>query len=155
MENPFWDYSLAHYSRNGVDGICLQLQDQCNLDVNLLLYGAWMASNGRVLTVEHLEATVAAMAQWRGEVVQPLRALRRRLKSVSGAQEVFDQIGQLELQAERQQQALAYACYEAAVLPQDVGAPLSANLHLVAAQTGSSEHLWRPLIDQLEAALTV
>jgi hypothetical protein len=47
MNNPFWEYSLSHYVREGVADACLALQDGHGLDVNMLLYGAWLGSMGQ------------------------------------------------------------------------------------------------------------
>jgi uncharacterized protein (TIGR02444 family) len=160
MENPLWAYSLAHYRRNGVEKLCLQLQDEFGLDVNLLLYAAWLASQRQTLTAEHLEAIAAATGDWRREVVQPLRELRRGFKSISGTDKLRGRLAELELAAEQQQQALIYAwhqsaaCHHSAALQPDSGSSLTANLHRVAsAQTCSTQRPWQPVIAQLEAAL--
>jgi hypothetical protein len=37
IDNPFWDFSLALYAKEGVADACLLLQDKLGYDVNLLL----------------------------------------------------------------------------------------------------------------------
>ena len=44
MNNPFWEYSVQQYARPGVADTCLVLQDEHTLDVNMLLYAAWLSS---------------------------------------------------------------------------------------------------------------
>ena len=40
LDNPFWQFSLDAYQRDGVQPACLSLQDDWGLDVNVLLYAA-------------------------------------------------------------------------------------------------------------------
>ena len=42
--NPFWDFSLKLYASPAVQTACLDLQDDCGVDVNVLLYMLWQAS---------------------------------------------------------------------------------------------------------------
>ena len=102
--NPFWEFSLALYSRPGIADACLKLQDEHSVDVNLLLYCAWRCSVGAPLDAEGVSAVDAGIREWRAEVVQPLRTLRRKLKSVSGSDSTRDLVKQAELDAERVQQ---------------------------------------------------
>jgi uncharacterized protein (TIGR02444 family) len=78
---PFWDYSLALYRRPGVEGACLDLQRRHGLDVNLLLLCCWLGARGVALDRAALERAELAVRAWQVEVVQPLRAVRRRLKA--------------------------------------------------------------------------
>ena len=97
MSNPFWEFSLAHYALDGVPQACLALQDEFGLDVNVLLYGAWLAAMDRCLTLEHLEDMERHIAPWRDRVVQPLRALRRQWRDYPAASGIRDEIKRLEL----------------------------------------------------------
>ncbi len=108
--NEFWDFSLAFYGDSAVQEACLDIQDNHGADVNLMLFCLYQASVGHCLaddTVRHLDAQVAA---WRGEVVQPLRAIRRHLKplpfplSEDAQTDVRNDIKRLELRAEMHQQ---------------------------------------------------
>lgn len=76
------DYALSLYGREGVPAACLLLQDRLGLDVNLLLFAAFMGrTRGRAMTAADVAAAEARVAAWHAEVVRPLRAVRRRLKS--------------------------------------------------------------------------
>jgi len=107
-ENPFWRYSLACYARAGVAAACLSLQDRRGLDVNLLLCCCWAGNRGQALTAGRIEALVAATRDWQGEVVRPLRAVRRWLKGQDGASALREAIQAQELEAERLQQHLLW-----------------------------------------------
>jgi uncharacterized protein (TIGR02444 family) len=78
--NPFWDYALELYRREGVESACLELQERHGLDVNLVLLCCWLARRGIEAERAWLKATVRAVETWQVEVVRPLRAVRRRLK---------------------------------------------------------------------------
>jgi uncharacterized protein (TIGR02444 family) len=104
MDNPFWEFSLATYGREGVPPVCLALQDELGVDVNILLYAAWLASMDEQLTSSHLAGLEDRVRPWRRRVVQPLRALRRQLRDYPSAAAVREQVKQLELDTERQQQ---------------------------------------------------
>ncbi|MEZ5905345.1 MAG: TIGR02444 family protein [Geminicoccaceae bacterium] len=76
----FWDFSLALYSRPGIEAACLKLQDEFGLDVNLVLLAAWTASRGM-----QIEPDLAARLRSIGEgyqtmVMRNFRAARRGLK---------------------------------------------------------------------------
>ena len=80
-DQGLWDWALAAYAREGVSEACLSLQDEYGQNVCLLLFAAWCARTGRRLDDETLEAAADAARAWDQAAVQPLRAVRRRLKS--------------------------------------------------------------------------
>ena len=43
---PFWDFSVALYSKPGVGAACLGLQDRHEIDVNILMFCLWMGAAG-------------------------------------------------------------------------------------------------------------
>jgi uncharacterized protein (TIGR02444 family) len=76
-----WRFALAVYQKPGVSDACLLLQDRHGCNVTLLLFAAWAGAECQVtLTVEEFTAASDAVRAWHGEVVKPLRAVRRRLK---------------------------------------------------------------------------
>ncbi|MFV3076458.1 TIGR02444 family protein [Niveispirillum fermenti] len=108
-----WPFSLAVYAGPDVAAACLLAQDEHGADVNLLLWAAWLGARGHVLTPVELSAARHATAPWRQDVVQPLRALRRRLKSGpapapedAATQALRAQVKAAELEAERIQQTV-------------------------------------------------
>ncbi len=112
MKKSFWDYSLEAYARPGVADACLGLQDRLGADVNLLLLACWVADRGGgALSRDDWRRLSTATAGWRTRVVEPLRAVRRYLKSAPAqpaAGEISatlrDRVKGLELEAEHAEQ---------------------------------------------------
>lgn len=78
----FWRFSLDFYADERVQKACLSIQDQCGADVNVALYLLFRAREGERLDAAAFAAVDATIRDWRREVVEPLRAIRRRMKSV-------------------------------------------------------------------------
>jgi uncharacterized protein (TIGR02444 family) len=79
--NPFWDYALELYRRNGVEAACLELQQRHGLDVNVVLLCCWLGSRGILADEAVLDRIAEAAQAWQEEFVRPLRAIRSRLKA--------------------------------------------------------------------------
>src|SRR3954453_14941246 len=78
----FWRFSLGLYARPGVAEALIALQDRAGRDVNLMLFALWVgAVRGVRLDSGALAAAEAAIGGLRGDVIEPLRAQRRRLKA--------------------------------------------------------------------------
>jgi uncharacterized protein (TIGR02444 family) len=138
MDNPFWQYSLAHYARPGVEPLCLRAQDSCGVEVNFLLYAAWLNQRGQPLEPGHLAALAAATRDWRQQVVSPLRALRRNWRGLAGAEALRRDLKALELRAERALQDAIWDFYQARP-PAPGVASLETNLAAVFAGAGVPE----------------
>jgi uncharacterized protein (TIGR02444 family) len=76
-----WEFALRLYGAPGVGEACLLLQDQSGVDVPVLLFSAWLAKNSVALSPTEIARIDGLVAGWRNEVIKPLRAVRRRLKS--------------------------------------------------------------------------
>jgi uncharacterized protein (TIGR02444 family) len=103
----FWRFSLALYARPGVAEALIALQDRAGCDVNLVLFALWAgAVHGIRLDPAALGAAEGAIGGLRRDIVEPLRALRRRLKADREAdiQDLRRKILVLELAAERRVQ---------------------------------------------------
>lgn len=109
-ESAFWQFSLRFYRRPEVPPLCLALQDQQGIDVNLLFLLCFFSTHGRALTADEVRRIDNTISPWRTSVVQPLRALRRELKNgiapidAQTTQDFRNAIKRDELQAERLQQ---------------------------------------------------
>ena len=80
-DHPFWDFSLRVYGSDGVPAACIALQERRGIDVNVLLFSAWIGESGRgVLAESDLEAALAATTAWNRDIVCALRVVRNRLK---------------------------------------------------------------------------
>jgi uncharacterized protein (TIGR02444 family) len=153
MSNPFWDYSLATYRLDGVATSCLSLQESFGLDVNLLLYGAWLAHMDQRLSAAHLAAMEAVIVDWRGQVIKPLRTLRQQLQGYPRAASVRDEIKALELRAEQQQQDMMFAYFQRNADLVRSPRPLRENLVLVAQFACPGDAGWEPSVECLVTLL--
>lgn len=122
--HPFWNWSLEFYDRPGIEDALIELQDRLGLDVNLLLFGCWTAVTGRGrISSKQWQSLVEGSAAWRDNIVEPLRRIRRYLKSQAsepGVSDLRERIMAVELLAERlaQLQIAGLAEVEAAVSPE-------------------------------------
>ena len=46
-KSPFWQFSIKFYAVPGVAQACIELQDQAQVDVNILFFLLWNATQGR------------------------------------------------------------------------------------------------------------
>lgn len=76
-----WDFALKLYAAPGVGDACLLLQDESGVDVPVLLFCAWLSKNDVALTEAEIARIDGLAKEWHEEVVKPLRAVRRRLKT--------------------------------------------------------------------------
>jgi uncharacterized protein (TIGR02444 family) len=127
---PFWRFSLHFYRQAGVSDACIALQDDCGVDVNLLLFLFWLASDGRLLTADEVKKLDDKVRTWRELTIIPIRDTRRKLKGAAtlvepGKQEAFrNKVKAIELDAERLQQEALYEFTQSGplgtqALPQD------------------------------------
>jgi uncharacterized protein (TIGR02444 family) len=154
MDNPLWEYSLATYREAGVAESCLALQDTFGVDVNLLLYAAWLAARNQCLSADHLRALDERVSEWRARVVQPLRALRIDLRDYPQAVALRESLKALELRAEREQQDVMHTFYEHAAEPARENNPLHKNLVEVALLASPQARDWEGAIRHLAALLS-
>lgn len=76
-----WDFALAFYAQPQVAEICLQLQDEYQANVCLLIGLRWMDAREDYLDETDFTHLKNHIEMWTREVVEPLRSLRRKLKS--------------------------------------------------------------------------
>lgn len=144
-DNPFWRFSLRVYDAPDVAAECLELQDKLGLDVNVVLFAVWLgAIRGIVLEPSDLDRIDAVVAVWFADVVQALRAVRRRLKLMPAiadreVQALRKQVAGTELHSEQIEQALLFRAADgigrAAPTPGEVAA--RANLAVVFGARGA------------------
>lgn len=80
-DNPFWDYAIEVYRRDGVGAACLALQGRHGIDVNMLLFCCWLGASGRgALDDGRMARLVKTVEPWHDDVVRGLRAVRAALK---------------------------------------------------------------------------
>jgi uncharacterized protein (TIGR02444 family) len=80
--DSYWRFALEIYARPGVSQACLDMQDSLGLDVNVLLMALLAARiHERAITSAEIEQADHTIAAWREQVVAPLRAVRRQMKT--------------------------------------------------------------------------
>lgn len=112
--NPFWRFSLAVYAAPGVAAECVLVQETLNIDVNCLLYCAWVgAEYNAALSDDNILAIDRITHEWHQAIVRPLRAVRQHLKTVGphaddAAKKLRADVARNELFAEKIEQHLLF-----------------------------------------------
>ncbi|MGH9696093.1 MAG: TIGR02444 family protein, partial [Bryobacteraceae bacterium] len=107
LDNPFWRFSLAIYSTPGISAECLALQETIGIDVNLLLFCAWVGAEHQIkLTQTELDEFSATVHSWHEQVIVPLRRARQALKVIGGHAHLRDKVKMVELEGEQIEQAM-------------------------------------------------
>jgi len=109
-DNEFWRFSLAVYEPVDVAEECLALQDALGLDVNVLLFCAWLGTRAFVLSRSEIESASRIVATWHDNVVRPLRSVRRQIKARFGSEfeDLRSRVKIMELEAEQIEQAMLF-----------------------------------------------
>jgi uncharacterized protein (TIGR02444 family) len=104
----FWRFSLMVYGRPGVAEALIRLQDRGGHNVNLVLFGLWVAlCEGARLDIVALSRAKEAMVVLDRDLVAPLRRLRRGLKKNDDpdVRDLRRRVLAIEIAAERRVQA--------------------------------------------------
>ncbi len=138
-KSPFWRFSVTFYAVPGVAPACIELQDQAGVDVNVLFFLLWNATQRRAFSREQVADIERKIGAWRDMAVEPLRAVRRALRSPPDAiaPEVAEgfrtRIKAVELEAERLQQEALYDMAQSGALGETAASPDEAARHSVTA----------------------
>jgi uncharacterized protein (TIGR02444 family) len=131
-KSPFWRFSIAFYRVPGVAQACIDLQDKAKVDVNVLFFLLWNATQGRALNAAEVIEIEHLIGPWREMAVVPVRNVRRALKSPppvmsSETAEGFRTRSKaVELEAERLQQEALYGLAQSSRLGQPSASPAKA-----------------------------
>jgi uncharacterized protein (TIGR02444 family) len=135
---PFWRFSLKFYGQQGVSDACIALQDGCGIDVNLLLFLFWLASERQMLSPDEVKKLDATIKSWRELTIIPIRDTRRKLKGAKtfvdpAKQEALrDKVKAVELEAEKLQQEALYAFTQTGPLGKPAEPPAAARGNVAA-----------------------
>jgi uncharacterized protein (TIGR02444 family) len=157
-ETPFWRFSLHFYRQAGVAEACIALQDECGVDVNLLLFLLWLAAGRRQLSAGNVKDLDAAVRDWRQLTIVPIRDVRRKLKGAAtlveaNKQEAFrTKIKAIELEAERLQQEALYSHSRSARLGSEAAPAVAARANLAAYEAVLAVRFPKPALDRLGSA---
>lgn len=108
-----WEFALALYEVESVKQACLSIQARYGLSISLLLGAVWTGANGYGrLGATELETAIRRGMEWHREIIEPLRALRRRLRQhppqglERRTERLRHRLLEQELEAERVEQQL-------------------------------------------------
>ncbi|MEX2200697.1 MAG: TIGR02444 family protein [Dongiaceae bacterium] len=110
-DNGFWEFSVKAFGTEGIAPALIALQDRAGAHVNLLLFCCWAAAEGIAVDAALLRQARESAGAWQSEIVEPLRALRRKLKGGYGefpsddVEALRKQINGLEIEGERIEQS--------------------------------------------------
>jgi uncharacterized protein (TIGR02444 family) len=157
--SPFWKFSLGYYRGAGVSEACLELQDHCGVDVNVVLFLLWMASQGRVLAADQVKLLADKVRPWQIDVIGPIRSLRRMLKTDAplldqGSAELFrTKIKAIELESERLQQEAMYGLAGSLTSAAGHSVAAAARTNIEAYQSAVGRPFTKAAVDTMVAAL--
>jgi uncharacterized protein (TIGR02444 family) len=75
------DTLKTRWSKRPVAVLCLWLQDNGGVNVNLILFAAYAGTRGVTLSEPQWKESIALVAPWHGVIIDRLRAVRREMKS--------------------------------------------------------------------------
>jgi len=131
-KSPFWQFSIKFYAVPGVAQACIELQDRAKVDVNILFFLLWNATQGRAYKKADVAEVERLVGAWREMTVVPIRNVRRALKSPpavmtpEAAEGFRTRVKAVELEAERIQQEALYELAQTSRLGQPSASPAKA-----------------------------
>jgi len=144
VDGPLWKFAEAIYGQGEVSKACLFLQDECGVDVNVLLFALWIAAQHKIqVDVAAIGRVDALVRQWRQELVEPLRAVRRRLKTGPApapdavTEGLRSRLKDVEIELERIELAVLER-FDLKNLPQTADKPIAQNAISVVASYGGN-----------------
>ena len=152
---PFWRFSLNFYGQSGVSDACIALQDGCGIDVNLLLFLFWLASERQMLSADEVKKLDATIKSWRELTIIPIRDTRRKLKGARtfvdpAKQEALrDKVKAVELEAEKLQQEALYAFTQSGPLGKPSEPPAAARGNVAAFERAMGASFPKASVDVL------
>lgn len=109
-QHDFWQFSVRVYQQASIQQVCLELQNRCGANVNLLLFCCWSGIQGyRHLEISELREYLASIYQWHHAITLQLRRLRNCVPKQTGGsalQKLRPAILDVELAAEQCEQLM-------------------------------------------------
>ena len=106
LQQTFWTWALKRYENTGLRECLLTLQESCGLVVVEALFFAWLAEQGRELTLTEVKRMEDAINPWVERVLLPLRRERVEWSNDKDATLLRSEALRLELEAEKTLAAL-------------------------------------------------
>lgn len=144
----FWEWSNRIYRRKGVSEVLIKLQDAYRLDVNIILWCAWVGEFFGAAPELALRKAEDLSRLWGGGVVAKLREVRRTLKSppmqadAAAADALRTSVKDAELEAERIEQGILETLareFTSQITPADAKSAARRNLAIYARLSNVTE----------------
>ena len=103
FSQELWQACEAHYQTH--EALCLKLQDDCQINVNLLLLAAELDKRAISLNLGQWQQLIVEVSSWDERLIGPYRRLRQLAKS-SLSPEEYRQMLDVELMMERKVQKM-------------------------------------------------
>ena len=110
-KNPLWHFSKNIYRKERVSETLLHLQDKFSIDVNMILFIAWLASINRSLTPSDIQDAQKLVSLWRTKVIIPIRNIRRSVRKFSDTEPLYEDVKKLEIATEKEELKILYDNY--------------------------------------------
>lgn len=138
LQQTFWTWAIKRYEDTGLRERLLVLQESCGLVVVEALFFAWLAEQGRQLTLAEALHMEEAITPWVERVLLPLRRERVEWSNDNDAALLRGEALRLELEAEKT--LVALLC-EALALPLEGADSLAyrPNLSLITSLSSSDD----------------
>ena len=101
LQQTFWSWALKRYEGTGLRKRLLALQESCGLVVVEALFFAWLAEQGRQLTLAEALRMEEAITPWVERVLLPLRRERVEWSNNKETALLRGEALRLELEAEK------------------------------------------------------
>ncbi len=88
IDNALWDFAIKFYAEPLMAQQLLSLQDEENLNVNVLIFAIWLATQKRYLIASPEAENV--INHWHMQVIEPIREARAQVKRQRAASSKFN-----------------------------------------------------------------
>ena len=110
-KNPLWRFSKNIYRKGEVSETLLHLQDKFSIDVNMILFVAWLASINRSITSLDIQDAQKLVSLWRTKIIVPIRNIRRSVRNFPDTDYLYANIKKLEIDTEKEELKILYDNY--------------------------------------------
>lgn len=108
-KSEFWNYSSQIWTLPDVEAVCLDLQNDYNLNVNILLFCCWVGDRNFKLNDDDLQTLLDVIQPWQ-TIIEPLRDSRKMMQQnliampSSLRNQTITNISEMEINAEHMAQ---------------------------------------------------
>ncbi len=110
-KNPLWRFSKNIYRKGEVSETLLHLQDKFSIDVNMILFVAWLASINRSITTSDIQDAQKLVSLWRTKIIVPIRNIRRSARNFPDTDYLYADLKKLEIDTEKEELKILYDNY--------------------------------------------